>query len=154
MPPRAKQSALALAILIVLATLYLIGNQETTGQLTVTSDKAAEKIFTVQQIKEQGTAGSSYLVDAYVVGKYECLPCLEDQACPACSETDNSIIIDSTNATSPETPLASSQLLVLTDETKNVRLGERSRFKIMIEKNSSSTEFLRSTLVEIISLPK
>jgi len=139
MPPRTKQSTIAFAVLIILCALFLIGSRASLSPASVSELGKPDKVYTVPEIKNIGTASSTYTTDGYVIGKYECMACPAGRDCRVCPVRESAIIIDSVGPSSPETPLLSSQMIVYSDEGKFLRLGQRYRFRVYLEPDTSSS---------------
>ena len=145
--PRTKQSTIAFAVLIVLSGLFLIGSRAELEPINVITAKSP-KLYSVPEIKEIGTASSTYAVNAYVIGKYDCLACPEGRDCRLCPVRESAIIIDSVGRSSPETPMLSSQMIIYSDQGKYLRLGQRYQFNIYLEPDTSATSsILRARVV-------
>ncbi|MCX6713313.1 MAG: hypothetical protein NTY66_03860 [Candidatus Vogelbacteria bacterium] len=154
MPPRAKQSSIALAILIVLATLFVIGAKASQPANAALGTEEKVSLVTVPTIKETGRAGSSFVTDAYIIGKYDCLACPTGADCRICPERDSAIIIDSAGPSSPETPMLSTQMIVYSDAGKYLHLGQRFRLRLFLEPSTSTTspQILRAKVIGYVEI--
>lgn len=149
MPPRTKQSTIALAVLIILCGLYVIGSSAQKDSSGLGFSESKIELATVETIKETGNASSTFITDAYVIGKYDCAACPAGHDCRPCPAKDSAVIIDSAGPSSPETPMLSSQMVVYSDAGKYLRLGGRYRFKLFLEpgNGTSTNNILRAKIV-------
>lgn len=127
-----KRTTLALAIIITLIGLYFIGQKANTAWPNPTPDK----IWTVEELKAGAQASKTYVLDSYVIGKYDCLACTTTDSC-LCEKGVSAIIIDSAGPAAPEEPLLSSQMIAYSDAGKYLHLGQHYRLKLAIDSNPS-----------------
>jgi len=132
-----KSTVIALASIVVIFIFFLIGQRA--EKLEQEVDK--EETVRIAELKKTGVASTTYEIQGFVVGKYECPPCLETEKCQVCPNQKNAIIVDDSAPLTPESPLADSQITIFTDDTKQLDLGRRYELKILCQPGKNQKEF-------------
>lgn len=132
-----KPTIIALASIVVIFVFFLIGQR---------AEKLEQKFegrgqIPVAELKKTGVASTTYEIQGFIVGKYECPPCIGEEKCQVCPNQKNAIIVDDSAPLTPESPLADSQITIFTDDTKQLDLGRRYELKILCQPGKNQKEF-------------